>query len=241
MCTEGWFWMIPIDPERVSIGLVLDAAAAKRVQARGIAPNQMLRWAIPRCPVVADRTRRARFPESNGVCADFSYRCEPYAGPGYFLVGDAAMFVDPFFSTGVCLGMMSAVRAAETVESIVRRGADPERQRRAYIRYLKNSSEKFLRLIDLYYQHPFRELFLEGKGPFQMQRAVITCLAGHVFPRPAWKVRWRMKAFEWCIRIQGRRPLVPRRPVFTLLDQPDPAPLGSEPVEQPALRAVGSV
>jgi 2-polyprenyl-6-methoxyphenol hydroxylase-like FAD-dependent oxidoreductase len=222
ICTEGWFWMIPIDPERVSIGLVLDAAAAKEVQARGIAPNQVLRWAIPRCPVVASRTGRAVFPEANGVCADFSYRCEPYAGPGYFMIGDAAMFVDPIFSTGVCLGMMGAVRAADTVEAIIRGGGNPDRLRRGYIRFLKSSSAKFFRLIDLFYDHAFRELFLEGRGPLEMHRAVISCLAGHVFPRPAWKIRWRMKAFEWCVRIQKIRPLVPRRAKFGLLEQPDP-------------------
>lgn len=242
MCTEGWFWMIPIDPERVSIGLVLDAAAAKRVQARGVAPNQMLRWAIPRCPVVASRTGRAKFPDSNGVCADFSYRCEPYAGPGYFLVGDAAMFVDPIFSTGVCLGMMGAVRAAESVASIVQRGADSAHARREYIRFLKSSSAKFFRLIDLYYEHSFRELFLEGRGPFGMHRAVISCLAGHVFPRPAWKIRWRMRAFELCIRIQEFRALVPRRATFALLDQPDPEPAaeGLSPVVRAGRQQVGS-
>ncbi len=242
MCTEGWFWMIPIDPERVSIGLVLDAAAAKKVQARGIAPNQMLRWAIPRCPVVASRTGKAKFPEANGVCADFSYRCEPYAGPGYFMIGDAAMFVDPIFSTGVCLGMMGAVRAAASVASIVKGGADPVRVRNDYIRYLKSSSSKFFRLIDLYYEHSFRELFLEGRGPFGMHRAVISCLAGHVFPRPAWKIRWRMKAFELCIRIQKFRALVPRRATFALLDQPDPEPTaeGLSPVVRAGRQPVGS-
>jgi flavin-dependent dehydrogenase len=241
MCTEGWFWMIPIDPVRVSIGLVLDGAAAKTVQARGVAPNQMLRWAIPRCPVLASRTGNAVFPESNGVCADFSYRCEPYAGPGYFMVGDAAMFVDPIFSTGVCLGMMGAVKAARSVEAILKHGADPQGLRREYISYLKSSSAKFFRLIDLYYDHAFRELFLEGKGPFQMQRAVISCLAGHVFPRPVWKQRWRMKAFEWCIALHKVVPLVPKRAPFALLEQPDPpAPAPEVEVRARVGRAVGT-
>jgi flavin-dependent dehydrogenase len=234
MCTEGWFWMIPIDPERVSIGLVLDAAAAKKVQARGVAPNQMLRWAIPRCPVLASRTGRAVFPEANGVGADFSYRCEPYAGPGYFMVGDAAMFVDPIFSTGVCLGMMAAVRAANAVDAIVRRGESPERLRRDYIKYLKSSSAKFFRLIDLYYDHSVRELFLNGRGPFEMHRAVISCLAGHVFPRPVWKLRWRMRLFEVAIRLNKVWPLVPRRAAFALLEQPDPEPAA---VPTPVVRA----
>ncbi|MFN0132590.1 MAG: NAD(P)/FAD-dependent oxidoreductase [Phycisphaerales bacterium] len=216
MCREGWFWMIPIDPQRTSIGLVLDAEAAKKVS---VAPNKMLLWGISRCPILRERCKDAEFPESNGVTADFSYRCEPYAGPGYFLVGDAATFVDPIFSTGVCLGMMSGVKVAEGIEAIARRGANPARVRRDYERYVKKSSSVFFRLVDAYYEHSFRELFLHGHGPYQIQRAVISTLAGHVFPQPIFKVRWRLALFHLFVRLQKRFALVPRRPEWSLVDQ----------------------
>lgn len=215
MCREGWFWMIPIDAERTSIGLVMDAEAAKKVP---VAPNKMLSWGISRCPILKERCKEAEFPESNGVTADFSYRCEPYAGPGYFLVGDAATFVDPIFSTGVCLGMMSGVKVAEGIEAIVRGGRDAGRVRREYERYVKQSSSVFFRLVDAYYEHPFRELFLHGRGPFQIQRAVISTLGGHVFPRPVFKLRWRLELFHWFVRLHRRFALVPRRETWSLLE-----------------------
>ena len=46
------------------------------------------------------------------VLADFSYRCRPYAADGYFLIGDAAAFMDPVFSTGVCVAMTEAAHTA---------------------------------------------------------------------------------------------------------------------------------
>jgi flavin-dependent dehydrogenase len=227
MCDEGWFWMIPIDEERTSMGLVIDTDAAKST---GVPANQMLGWGIRRCPFLRARTSRAVFPESNGVVADFSYRCEPYAGPGYFLVGDAATFVDPIFSTGVCLGMMGARLAAESIESAIRGGTDPARLRRRYIRFVKGSSSVFFGLVDSYYDHSFRELFLQGTGPLEVHRAVISILAGHVFPRPAFSLRWRLHLFNQLVRLNRIVHLVPRRTGFSLLAEPAGAAAGARPL-----------
>jgi 2-polyprenyl-6-methoxyphenol hydroxylase-like FAD-dependent oxidoreductase len=177
----------------------------------------MLAWGISRCPVLRERTAAATFPTETHVVADFSYRCEPYAGPGYFLVGDAAMFVDPIFSTGVCLGMMSGTEAARAIIAVVQQGADPEALRRRYIRLLKESSAPFFRLIELYYQHSFRELFLDGQGPLQVHRAAMSILAGNVFPRPAFALRWRFKLLNFFVWVNRIFPIATRRQPFSLL------------------------
>lgn len=215
MCDEGWFWMIPIDPVRTSIGLVLDADAAKTVN---VPANQMLAWGVARCPLVAGRLAHAVFPESNHVNADFSYTCAPYAGPGYFLVGDSAVFLDPIFSTGICLGMTAAVEAARLLGRVFQGTMSPAGARRRYVRVVSAGSSTFFKLVNLYYHHSFRELFLNGEGPFDVHRAVISLLAGHVFPRPTFSIRWRGKLFESMIRVNRRLALVPRRERFSLVN-----------------------
>lgn len=217
MCDEGWFWLIPLDARRTSIGMVIDADIARAV---GVPAQHMLAWGIRRCPLVRERTANAVFPETNHVNADFSYTCRPYAGPGYFLVGDAAVFLDPIFSTGICLGMKAAVEAAGIIIKLLRHNANPGRCRRAYDRYVHGTSSVFFRLVNLYYQHSFRELFLHNWGPWQVHRAVFSILAGHVFPRPVFALRWRLRAFEWMIRVNRLVPLVPRRKRFSLLALP---------------------
>src|SRR4029079_8756753 len=136
VCKEGWFWLIPLDERRTSIGIVLDDRVARQLD---VPPGERLAWAIARCPVVAERTAHAVFPETNYVAADFSYRCAPYAGPGHFLVGDAATFVDPIFSTGVCLGMMSAAEAARGVAGLIRGELKADDVRRRHIRFIEGS------------------------------------------------------------------------------------------------------
>lgn len=218
MCDEGWFWLIPLDERRTSIGVVMSLQIAKEI---GAPPDRMLSWSIERCPYVRRVCEGASAEQRNHVCADFSYVCDPFAGPGYFLVGDAATFVDPIFSTGVCMSMMSAVQAADHAEAIIRRGAQPEQHRQAYRRYIKSSSSTFFRLVRSYYRHGFREMFLNGTGPLNIHSAVLLALAGHVFPKPPLRTRWRLELFHRLIDVHERFPLVPRREKFSLrLSQP---------------------
>jgi hypothetical protein len=77
--------------------------------------------------------------------------------------------------------------------------------------------------VELYYQSSFRGLFLESTGPFQVHRAVLSILAGNVFPRPVFALRWRMKLFELLVTLNRWFPLAPRRERFSLLAEPEPA------------------
>lgn len=238
MMADAWFWLIAVDAERTSIGVVMDRAAARRVQEEhGLHPRQLLRWAVARCPFVARRTAGATFPEETHVAADFSYRCAPYAGPGHYLVGDAATFLDPIFSTGICLGMVGGRQVAEHVRATLD-GADPARERAAYRRFVEESSAPLFRLVQLYYQHPFRELMMSGTGPLGVHRALFSLLAGHVFPRPPWALRWRLRLVELFTRLQRRFPVVERHERrFLLAAEAREEPRGPGPAESPAGRA----
>ncbi len=216
-CEEGWFWIIPLDETRTSVGLVMHDRDARRV---GLPVDQMLAWGIARCPVVRERTARAVFPQETHVLADFSYRCAPFAGPGYFLAGDAATFIDPIFSTGVCMGMMSGAEAGRAIAAIVREGADPAPLRRRYMRFVDGSSSTFFQLVDLYYDHSFRELFFTGEGPLDVHRATMAILAGNVFPKPSFALRWRFDLLRLFAVIQRFYAIAPRRERFSLFAEP---------------------
>jgi flavin-dependent dehydrogenase len=216
MTSEGWFWLIAINAELTSVGFVCSPDLHKTIT---VAPAHLLAWAIERCPVVRDRMRNAMGPEENQVSADFSYTCKPYAGAGYFLIGDAACFLDPIFSTGVTLAMMSAKIAAEQVQGILSNQRSPLAARRRYIRFLEGSTNIFWHLIRSFYTHSFREMFLEGQGPLKVHGAVISILAGQIFPRPLWCLQWRLWLFNGVMWINRFVPLLPRRQRFSLLNQ----------------------
>jgi FADH2-dependent halogenase len=223
MAAEGWFWLIGLSESKTSVGFVTRPSFVRTLN---IPPTQMLQWAIARCPVVRQRMRDAAGSAENIVLSDFSYRCRPYAGPGYFMVGDAACFLDPIFSTGVTLAMMGSSHAAGLAVRMLRGELGAGRARRMHCHYIENGTKPFWRLIRGYYKHSFRELFIHGTGPLQMPSAIISVLAGQVFPKQPWSLRWRHRAFDFCVWLQQYRELSPHRPQFRLVDEP--------PVDLPA-------
>ena len=221
MCEEGWFWLIPIDETRTSIGFVVDVEAEKRL---GMTHEALLEWAIERAPQVACRCADAKRVTPVYFMSDFSYTCEPYAGPGYFLAGDCGVFVDPVFSTGVCLGMMTGKFAAESVSAILRGEMTAEAARQDYTAKFKDSSTIFFRMVNVFYKHSFRELFVNTRNAWRIRRAMISIMAGQIFPTPMpWKLRWRLRALEVAVKLQRFISLVPRRKTYSLSER---APVG---------------
>lgn len=188
MCREGWFWVIPLDEETTSIGAVLDADLAKHIP---VPANQRLQWCIRNSPLMAKRMANANGPELNRTISDFCYTCEPYAGPGYFMVGDAAAFIDPVWSTGVSMSLEGGRHAAKQINRILDGAARPSAAQSAHQAWIKRYRGVFMGLISNFYDHSFRELLVAGNGPFDVHRALVTLLAGEVFDGFEWRVRWR--------------------------------------------------
>jgi hypothetical protein len=224
--------MIPLNERITSVGMVLDADTARSVlQKENIKPDQLLAWGIARCPAVKERMINAVGTNMNQVLADFSYSCRPYAGAGYFLIGDAATFMDPIFSTGVSVSVNSAMAVAKYVDDILAGRISVSRARKRYIAHLEESTGTLFQIIRQYYDHSFRELFMNGTGPLEVHKAVIGVLAGNVFPRPPWKLRWRLRFFDFLVKLNRKKQLVPRRRRFSLIKS-NPAPVEQSAVSR---------
>ena len=108
----GWCWHI-IQREEVSVGLVMPVAAARAARGKDTSWEDFFHDQLSRLPRVAKMLENACFvPDSIRVIRNYSSSSHSIAGPGYFMVGDAAGFVDPIFSVGVVLAMHSAYLAA---------------------------------------------------------------------------------------------------------------------------------
>jgi flavin-dependent dehydrogenase len=117
---DGWCWTIPLNRpphERVaSVGVVLDAErAAAAIEAGEV--EAYYRSRLAQAAKTSQLLSGAELIEGPLVERDWSYSSRQFVGDGYVLVGDAACFVDPLFSSGVHLAMNSAVLAAAYVTS----------------------------------------------------------------------------------------------------------------------------
>ncbi|GAA3728691.1 tryptophan 7-halogenase [Salinactinospora qingdaonensis] len=118
---EGWLWYIPLSDTLTSVGAVLTPDQIGRIQADREAA---LREAIQSCGIVRDLLSEAtRVTEGTygeiRVRKDYSYSHSRFWAPGIALIGDAACFIDPVFSTGVHLATYSGLLAARSVNSVL--------------------------------------------------------------------------------------------------------------------------
>jgi hypothetical protein len=83
---------------------------------------------------------------------DYSYVSERFCGPGYFLVGDAACFLDPLLSTGVHLAQYSAMLAAASISSAVKGEVEEPEAYRFYEYIYRRAYTRMLVLVSTLYQ-----------------------------------------------------------------------------------------
>jgi flavin-dependent dehydrogenase len=117
---DGWLWGIPLHTGVLSVGHVLHKNAFKEKRQNGESIEQIYHKAIADCPVISDRLRSAELTTKISAEQDYSYMADRLAGPGYFLIGDAACFIDPLLSTGVHLATHSSLLCAASIISTLR-------------------------------------------------------------------------------------------------------------------------
>ena len=201
---NGWFWMIPISADVTSVGLVVDR---EHVLQCGLEPQALLERTIAASPWVAEQMKSAERVSQIYARKDFSFRMDSLVGTNYALVGDAAGFLDPIFSTGVFMAMKSADMAAGAIVARVRGGSMRALER--YERELQRGLDKYLRFIEHFYDRDFLEVFFHPSERFGLLDAVVGVLAGNIFQTRG--NRFRLALFFFLVRLQKWRGAVAPR------------------------------
>jgi flavin-dependent dehydrogenase len=172
----GWFWLIPISKELMSVGVVVPKSLF--MQSPKGSPEEMLDRAIADTPVLAELMRDATREWPVRVEKDFSYSASKYAGDRWILAGDAGSFLDPVFSTGVSIAMESGIEAAIELDRGKARSDFSARQFAAFSRRQRKRFKTFRRFVVGFYTPQFRDLFFDPNPPPRIFKAVVTVLAG---------------------------------------------------------------
>jgi len=120
---EGWIWYIPLSDELTSVGAVVSVEHAARIAERG--HEKSFHAYLDACPIIkeflepATRVTDGEYGKLR-ILRDFSYLNTRFWAPGAVLVGDAACFIDPVFSSGVHLATYSALLAARSINTCLR-------------------------------------------------------------------------------------------------------------------------
>ncbi|KAI0280415.1 FAD/NAD(P)-binding domain-containing protein [Russula aff. rugulosa BPL654] len=135
---SGWAWFIPLSEGLISVGVVRHQSAYSKSSppnGHDIPQSSTPSQTTPGLDLVPGLKRllgsKGKMVRGEGelstvrTASDYSYSASSYAGENYRMVGDAAAFIDPFFSSGVHLALTSGLSAAGSIAASIR-GDCPE-------------------------------------------------------------------------------------------------------------------
>jgi len=204
----GWLWLIPITPEIMSVGAVVPQRVYGR-ESKATAEESLMHF------IETTRGSEPLFRDARRVTparfdADYSYLGTRTAGDRWAVVGDAAAFLDPIFSTGVLLAMQAGVEVAEIIHSGLADGDLGAGRFDGYGRDVRMRYHHFRRFAVGFYDPAFRDFWLTPRSRFGIYEAVLSVLAGNW--RPSLATRLRLGLFFAFVAIQRIIPIAPRTP-----------------------------
>ncbi|NHD15972.1 MULTISPECIES: NAD(P)/FAD-dependent oxidoreductase [unclassified Actinopolyspora] len=147
--TDTWVWQIPITEDVTSVGVVTQ----KKHFAGSKSDRERFFWdtvgSRPELRTALESARRARPFVSEG---DYSYGMKEITGDRFVMIGDAARFVDPIFSSGVSVALNSAKIAAEDIVSAV---GNDDFSKSAFSRFegkIRRGVRNWYEFISIYYR-----------------------------------------------------------------------------------------
>ncbi len=187
---RGWVWQIPITEDITSIGVVAEREVFRQGKRDHAAWFKELSVSAPD---IAAAMRNATQVKDFCVEGDYSYSMRTFVGNGWLLIGDAARFVDPIFSSGMSVAMYSAKFAAERILSALESGDVRREVFEPYEKRLKMGTSIWYEFILLYYKLlPVFTHFIVKKD-YRLQ--VLQLLQGDVYDRGEAPVLRAMREF----------------------------------------------
>lgn len=187
---RSWVWMIPLEPDKTSVGLVIDVEDFK---ALGKKPAEAFHEAMQGTAAVWKRFADALPLDPLHVINDFSYKNDTLASPRLLRAGDASGFIDPMFSSGVMLAMTSARQGAQAIHEALESGEALTAGMKFYEKDNRRRIAIYWEFIENFYELHFAQLFFQPYNRLRMVCAINAVLAGRT--TLPWPVRWRLRVF----------------------------------------------
>ncbi len=189
----SWIWQIPISADVTSFGVVTQRAQFK---AAGRSRERFFGACLAAVPRVAAGMRGAERIRPLTEEADYSYAMTAFAGDRWVLLGDAARFVDPIFSSGVSIALNSAKLASADVVAALAAGPLTRSRLSRFEATTQRGVRNWYDFICLYYR--LSVLFTQFINDPAYRLDLLKLLQGDVYDegRPAVLARMREKIAE---------------------------------------------
>ncbi|HUF36951.1 MAG TPA: NAD(P)/FAD-dependent oxidoreductase [Anaerolineales bacterium] len=175
---RGWVWQIPITETVTSIGVVVERDAFRAAnQDMEKFFNEQLQSNNNLAAAMGSAVRINEFKTEG----DYSYSLSEFTGNGYVIIGDAARFVDPIFSSGVSIALYTAKYASERIRMAFEQNDFSREMLLPYEVKVRGGVNIWYEFIRLYYK--LLPLFTHFIASKEHRLQVLQLLQGEVYDR----------------------------------------------------------
>ncbi|MCT2594590.1 FAD-dependent oxidoreductase [Streptomyces sp. N2-109] len=147
--SDTWVWQIPITDTITSVGVVTQ----KHQFTKANTDRDKFFWDfVDSRPELAEELRKAEQVRPFKVEGDYSYAMEQIKGDRFVMIGDAARFVDPIFSSGVSVALTSARLASRDIIAAHEAGDFSQERFQTFETTLRNGVRNWYEFISVYYR-----------------------------------------------------------------------------------------
>ncbi|MCP2248813.1 NAD(P)/FAD-dependent oxidoreductase [Lentzea aerocolonigenes] len=147
--SDTWVWQIPITDRITSIGVVTQ----KHQFAEANTDREKFFWKYVRTrPDLAEQLKKAKQVTEFRPEGDYSYSMKEVSGDRFVMIGDAARFVDPIFSSGVSIALSTARLAAHDIVAAFKDDNFEKAQFAEYERLQRLGTKNWYEFISIYYR-----------------------------------------------------------------------------------------
>ncbi|AZF24637.1 MULTISPECIES: NAD(P)/FAD-dependent oxidoreductase [unclassified Pseudomonas] len=171
-----WFWTIPFSNGRCSVGVV---AAKEHFDGRDGDLDACLRGFIEQTPSLSGVLQNAVWDTPARSIGGYSANVKTLHGPGFALLGNAAEFLDPVFSSGVTIAMRSASMAAGLLHRQLQ-GETVDWQTE-FAEPLKRGVDTFRCYVEGWYAGTFQDVIFHAGSSPEIRRMISSILAGYAW------------------------------------------------------------
>ncbi len=150
---KAWSWVIPFKGDITSVGVV----CSTKIFNAGTDLEEYLNTMLAKSPRVKEKMAGAERTTEITVISNYSHVSETYTGKRWMLIGDAAVFLDPMFSSGVHMACTSAKLALPIILQCLKENAtfDDSGLGQKYKEDIDRGVNRFHSLINLFYKGDF--------------------------------------------------------------------------------------
>jgi flavin-dependent dehydrogenase len=172
-----WYWLIPLADGLSSIGAVGPEAD---LGAAGADSQAQLFNLIGEAERMNGLLGRAEQIRPAGTISGYACSVERLFGPGFAMLGNAAEFLDPVFSSGVTIALKSAILAGRLLDRKFR--GETADWMTEFEQPLKVGIETFRAYVEGWYDASFQDvIFSQPKRPTDVKRKIVSVLAGYAW------------------------------------------------------------